>query len=112
MAESLSDTAGEAATVKSKRFARRGDDGRGLMDDCKGTKKMGKQIWPVVGSVLGALIVAGTVWWSGTETRSKVKEHNRLVAAPAVLPKISDGRLDNKWGIYLRNEGDARAEIN
>ena len=73
---------------------------------------MQKEIWPIAGSLAGAIIVAVTVWYNGSETRRRAEEHDKLMATPTVLPIVSDGALDERWGIYLRNEGDARAEIN
>ncbi len=66
-----------------------------------------KNLMPYV-SLLVAIVTAYALVWNGCENR----KHYRRIVRPMVLPDVTTGKLDEGWGIFLKNEGVGPAEIN
>ena len=63
--------------------------------------------WIAWGGLGVATIVALVTIWQGFETA----RYYRLTATPMVLPHVTDGPLEETWGIFLRNVGTGPAQI-
>lgn len=58
-------------------------------------------------SLLVAVVTAVALIWNGYISR----EHYRRIVKPMVIPHITSSPLDEKWGIFLKNEGSGPATV-
>ena len=62
---------------------------------------------PYVGLFL-SIVTAVALIWNVREAR----EHYRRIVKPMVLADVTTGKLNEGWGIFLKNEGTGPAVIN